>query len=161
MAIDPYTHFKQVITALDDAGVDFLIVGGIALRFYGIERATKDIDLMILPQDAERAIQIFKRLGYRQFDPTMVFEEGRIVIERLTYVDVEEESFLKVDLLQPKGEPFLSIWSMRKAFDYEGRKIHVVSREGLMELKRLRGSELDLKDIEFLKETSDEENSLP
>ena len=152
--MDLYSLFKQVISELDDGGVKFLVVGGIALGFYGILRYTKDIDLLILPEDAEKAIGILKGLGFRQLDPTISFEEGNVLIERLTYV--EGESFIKVDLMIAKGEPFLSIWSLRQDFEYEGRRISVVSREGLVELKRLRGSRIDLDDIDRLKEARDE-----
>jgi predicted nucleotidyltransferase len=62
LAIDPYTHFKKIIFSLDDSGVKFVVVGGIALGFYGIIRATKDIDLMILSEDAEKAIEALKKL---------------------------------------------------------------------------------------------------
>ena len=164
MAIDPYSHFKKIISSLDDSGVKFSVVGGIALGFYGIVRATKDIDLLILPEDSEKAIKALNVLGYRQFDPTMSFEEGRVVIERLTYGEEYEEdgekrmSFLKVDLLIAKGEPYLSVLSERRPFEYEGRRIYVASRKGLIQLKKLRGSEMDLLDIKRLSEAKDEGN---
>ena len=152
--MDLYTHFKQVIFALDDAEVEFLVVGGIALNFYVAPRTTVDIDLMILAQNVERAIEALKSLGYRQFDPTMRF--GEVLVERLTYME-EGEQFLKVDLLIALGEPFLSIWHKREFFEYEGRRIGVVSRKGLIELKSLRGSPQDLVDIEKLKGAIGEE----
>ncbi len=161
MAIDPYTHFKKIIFSLDDSGVKFAVVGGIALGFYGIVRATKDIDLMILSEDAEKAFEALKKLGFRQLDPTMPFEEGRVVIERLTYGEKDEDgrmSFMKVDLLIAKGEPYLSVLSERRPFEYEGRQIYVASREGLIQLKKLRGSEMDLLDIKRLNEAKDEGN---
>jgi hypothetical protein len=65
---------------------------------------------------------------------------------------------MKVDLLIAKGEPYLSVLSERRSFEYEGRQIYVASREGLIQLKKLRGSEMDLLDIKRLNEEKDEEN---
>ncbi|HET6408311.1 MAG TPA: hypothetical protein VFG14_10565, partial [Chthoniobacteraceae bacterium] len=56
-------------TALDilrDASVEFLVGGAFALRTYtGIDRDTKDLDLMIRPRDVDRAISAYQGAGFR------------------------------------------------------------------------------------------------
>ena len=43
-----------------------------------------------------------------------------------------------------------NVWKIRQSFEWEGRKIWIVSREGLVALKRLGGSPQDLVDIDRL-----------
>ena len=53
---------------------------------------------------------------------------------------------------------FERIWDSRIRADWEGRKLGVVSRDGLIALKELRSSGQDLDDIRHLTEESlDEE----
>jgi hypothetical protein len=42
----PVLDVRRVVEALDRHGVEYLIVGGVASRFHGAERLTKDIDLV-------------------------------------------------------------------------------------------------------------------
>ncbi|MEJ5256194.1 MAG: hypothetical protein WHS89_12690 [Acidimicrobiales bacterium] len=42
----PVLDVRRVVEALDRHGVEYLIVGGVATRFHGAERLTKDIDLV-------------------------------------------------------------------------------------------------------------------
>lgn len=56
-----------------------------------------------------------------------------------------------LDLLLVHSPVLEKIWQTRQSFEWEGRKTWIVSREGLIGLKRLRGSPQDLVDIEKLK----------
>ena len=40
--------YKTIFRELNESGVDYLVVGGLAVNFHGIPRMTYDIDLMIL-----------------------------------------------------------------------------------------------------------------
>jgi len=42
-------HFTEIVTALNDASVPFLTVGGIAVIAHGYGRNTYDVDLVIRP----------------------------------------------------------------------------------------------------------------
>jgi hypothetical protein len=54
------------IDALQKASIEFLIGGAFAMRTYtGIERYTKDLDLMIRPSDADRTLAVCRDLGFR------------------------------------------------------------------------------------------------
>jgi hypothetical protein len=54
--------------------------------------------------------------------------------------------------------PWLSeVWESREAIEWEGREITVVSREGLLAMKRVAGRPQVLADIARLTEAADEE----
>jgi hypothetical protein len=40
------TDFRSLITCLSDAGVEFIIVGGVAGTIHGAARATADLDVV-------------------------------------------------------------------------------------------------------------------
>lgn len=58
--------YIRVLTALDEAGVPFLIGGAYALfRYAGIERDTKDLDVFLRRKDCAQALEAGKALGYK------------------------------------------------------------------------------------------------
>ena len=53
--------FSEFLRLLDEYQVEYLLVGGYAVGYYGYPRATGDIDLWIAthPDNAERVVQVF------------------------------------------------------------------------------------------------------
>jgi hypothetical protein len=60
---------KRVVSALDDAGVPFLIGGSLASWARGGPDTTHDLDVIVKPQDAERAQQALVEAGMHSEDP--------------------------------------------------------------------------------------------
>jgi hypothetical protein len=58
--------YGQILDALTSASVEFMVGGAYALRVLaGIERDTKDFDLMLRPRDVERALEAARSAGFR------------------------------------------------------------------------------------------------
>ena len=59
--------FEKVFSALNKAKVRYLVVGGIAVNLYGIERATADIDLVVDLEgnNLNRFIAVMKELNFK------------------------------------------------------------------------------------------------
>jgi hypothetical protein len=56
--------YRQSMTALQAAGVPFLVGGAYAFaRYTGIVRHTKDLDLFVHPRDSDRALEELKKIG--------------------------------------------------------------------------------------------------
>jgi hypothetical protein len=51
-----FDELRSIVSALDGAGVDYALVGGLAVAVWGAPRATKDIDLLIQPDALPRAM---------------------------------------------------------------------------------------------------------
>jgi hypothetical protein len=49
--MDFFLEIKNLTAALDAAGVDYALCGGVALAIHGVPRATQDIDLLVRPED--------------------------------------------------------------------------------------------------------------
>ncbi len=150
---DLYSELHDMVRSLSEAGVNFALCGGLAIAVHGKVRATIDIDLLIPPDDLERAAAVCRDLGFIIEARPMELAGGRISIRRLTKIDEANET-LPVDLLMV-GETLRNVWLTRQRVSWEGCDLSVVSREGLIEMKRMRGSGQDLEDIAWLEAQRD------
>ena len=57
--------FKFIIETFNREKIDFAIIGGLALQFSGISRATRDIDLLIFSEDKAKVKDIMLRHRYK------------------------------------------------------------------------------------------------
>jgi len=57
--------FKLIVAGFKQENIDFAIIGGFALQFSGITRATRDIDLLVLVQDRAKVRTILLAAGYK------------------------------------------------------------------------------------------------
>ena len=64
-AIPPNSDFSALLAAFNDAGVEYLLIGGRAYSFHDQPRYTKDYDIWIRPtiDNAERAYAALVRFG--------------------------------------------------------------------------------------------------
>ncbi len=146
---DLLTELRSITDALDLARVDYALCGGVALAIYGIPRATIDIDMLIAPDQVPTAEGVLGQLGYRLAAAPMRLSGGTVTISRLVKPEPDSEDVLMVDLLHVT--PALErVWRSRRRVAWDHGAIATVSRDGLVALKRLRGSGQDQDDIERL-----------
>jgi predicted nucleotidyltransferase len=63
---DQENLFREVLQLLSDQGVPFVVSGAFALQTHtGIYRDTKDLDLFLSTEDAQRAIQVLQDDGFQ------------------------------------------------------------------------------------------------
>jgi predicted nucleotidyltransferase len=55
---------KDAVRILDDVGIPYLAIGSIATTSMGYDEECSDVDLMVSPNDSERALKAFKSDGY-------------------------------------------------------------------------------------------------
>src|SRR5919198_5693648 len=60
---------KRAAAALRDAGVPFLVAGGVASWVRGGPPTDHDLDLLVKPEDAERALSVLVEIGLRAERP--------------------------------------------------------------------------------------------
>ena len=148
---DLYDEFRLLIGALDEQGVEYALCGGIAMAEYDRPRATIDIDLLILSESLERALSIAATLSYTIRALDMTFAGGAVEIRRVSKIHGETGHLLSLDLLLVTPA-IRDVWDARVQAEWEGGELSVVSRLGLIELKKLRGSPQDQADISALQE---------
>ena len=149
-----YEEFRKLIGALDERHIDYALCGGMAMAVYDRPRATVDIDLLILSESLDQVIAIATALDYTIRGMDMTFAKGAIEIRRISKIVSQAGHVLSLDLLLVTPET-RQVWDSRVQADWEGGKLSVVSREGLISLKSMRGSAQDYADISALKEDVD------
>jgi hypothetical protein len=150
--LDLTRELREIVIALDGAGVVYALAGGLAVSIYATPRATQDIDLLLAVSDLDPAIASVHGLGFRVAGRPMRVASGRLDIQRLLKIDGPD--LLPLDLLLPRDPELAGILSDRTGVAWEGTRLWIVTVEGLRSLKRLRGSAQDRADLEALGEES-------
>lgn len=145
-----FDELTAIVAALDASGVEYALCGGLAMAVHAFPRATVDIDLLIQAKDLDQVKSIARGLGFDFEAGPMSFHGGGVEIRRASKVDPVLKDTLMLDLLlvTPAVQ---AAWSSRQPFAWQHGTLWVVSREGLMALKSLRGSPQDLVDIGSLR----------
>jgi uncharacterized nucleotidyltransferase DUF6036 len=143
-------QLKEVVGLLSADEVPYAICGGLALAVHGKPRATVDIDILIQEQDLEKVLSSGRRAGFNLPAGEMNFAGGKIKIRRLSKIVPEyANDVLTLDMLLVT--PHLQeVWNTREKRSWDFGDVWVVSREGLIKLKRISGRPNDLRDIETL-----------
>ncbi len=147
--LDIYDELRKLISVLDEHEIDYALCGGMAMAIHARPRSTIDIDILILSESLEKVLPIALTLGYNIRGMDLSFARGAIEIRRVSKIDQESGDLLSLDLLLVTPEIF-PIWESRTTANWEGGKLSVVSRKGLISLKELRGSGQDQDDIKAL-----------
>jgi hypothetical protein len=147
--LDLLEEFRSVLTALDEAGIGYAVCGGLAVAIHVRPRATLDIDLLVPRAELAGARAALRSLGYSIEAGPMRFSGDTVEIHRSSKPDPETGDVLSVDLLAVT--PALAdAWATRERVPWAHGELCVVSRAGLVVMKRLRGSGQDLDDIREL-----------
>ncbi|HEV2883952.1 MAG TPA: nucleotidyl transferase AbiEii/AbiGii toxin family protein [Pyrinomonadaceae bacterium] len=149
--LDIYDEFRNLVAELEEHEIDYALCGGMAMAVHGRPRMTIDIDILVQPESLDRVMAIANRLNYKVRGLDMSFANGAVEIRRISKIDPESGDLLPLDLLLVTPQ-LRVVWESRIDSEWEGRKLSVVSRSGLVALKRLRGSGQDLDDIKTLEE---------
>ena len=148
--MDIADELRRLVSELNERGVDYALCGGMALVVHGITRTTIDIDLLIPAESLSTVFSIAASLNYNVRGMDMSFADGAVEIRRVSKIDPADGELLSLDLLLVTPQ-VLGSWQTRIAADWEGLKLWVVSKQGLVDLKELRRSDMDLIDIKALK----------
>lgn len=147
--LDLLDELRSLLAALESEGIEFALCGGLAVAVHSHPRATLDIDLLMPESEIERARAVAIRHGYTIDAGRLVIREGVIEIQRLSKPDPATGDLVSLDLLivTPPLEP---AWRGRERVAWAYGTLPVVSRTGLVAMKRLRASGQDLDDIRAL-----------
>jgi hypothetical protein len=146
--------FLEMIQALNNAAVEYLVVGAHAMAIHGVPRATGDFDIWLRPgrQNGERVLEALREFG------APVSDHG-IGIEDLKVPDTVYQIGLpprRIDLMTGiSGVEFADAWPSRVNVELEGISIPVIGRSDLIRNKKASGRTKDLADLEILEQRSE------
>lgn len=153
--VDLVTELHAITAALRDAGLRYAIVGGMAVTIHGAVRTTKDIDLLVVEQDIPRILDLLRPLGYIFVALPLTFEAGTARERRIQRVSkIEGGEHLCVDLIITNAI-FAGLLDDTIEVQLPEGPLQVLSREGLIRMKRIAGRDQDLADLARLEEIDD------
>jgi len=139
--------FVEMLSALCEAGVEFLVVGAHALAAHCIPRATGDLDIWVNPSpaNAARVLEALRKFGAPLFDLTE---------HDLTRADTVFQLGLppaRIDLLSGiSGLTFEEAWPNRVEIIIGDLAVPVLGRADFVKNKQATGRDKDLADLKLL-----------
>lgn len=141
------SNFKELLSALNEQEVEYLIVGGYAVIFHTEPRFTKDLDIWIKPaaENASRLMAAFKQFGL----PLIDIKEEDFATEGTQYmIGVPPVS---LDFLTSLGGlKFSPCWENRVRDDIDGIPVAYLGKGDLIKSKETAGRPQDLADVRKL-----------
>jgi predicted nucleotidyltransferase len=153
--------FEPIFKGLNDAGVRYVVVGGLAVVLHGHARLTADLDIIVDLDEAQarRAIETLSRLGLRPRVPVDPRDFADASIRTAWVRDRGMQVFSMVDPANPMRLvdlfvehpiPFEELWSRSREFDLMGTPVRVASIQDLIRMKQATGRAQDADDIKAL-----------
>lgn len=139
--------FVEMLSALCDGHVEFLVVGAHAMAAHGYPRATGDLDIWVNPT-AENARRAWRALAAFGAPLDALTEQDLVSPEVVFQIGVVPA---RIDVItQIDGVDFAAAWKQKSSARVGGIEIPVLSREHLLQNKRATGRPKDLADVAWL-----------
>lgn len=165
MTVDYLSNFY---ISLQEGGVEYLVVGGLAVNAHGYQRFTRDVDLVISlePTNLDRALTVLDKMGFRPVAPVELRDFGNASLRKewveqrnMTVFSVVSDQMvgLTVDIFAEHPFDFGSAYEDAFCDVFrEGLEIKVVDLDRLIAMKKSAGREQDLIDVEYLTQLRNE-----
>jgi hypothetical protein len=164
-------YLKEMLVTLADAGVEFVVGGGVACVLHGVERVTLDLDIAVQMNapNLDSLIRAVERLnlqprvpvsladiGDPDFVRSMVIEKGALVFSLADF----NNPLRQLDIFLSPALSFERLSKGAKWLDIGSAKVRVASKEVLIEIKNeitpLRAK--DALDVQELSRLIEEES---
>ena len=144
-----FDRFLDVIRAFERAGLDYVLVGGVAVNLHGIARATEDIDFFVRP-DAANVERLKRALHSLWNDPEIddIRVEDFEEYPNVRYGPPGED--LVIDILTRLGTAFAFEDLDSEITEVEGVRIRVATPQTLVRMKRNTVRPIDKADVDAL-----------
>jgi Nucleotidyltransferase of unknown function (DUF6036) len=139
--------YRDMLHALSDEKVKFILVGAYALAAHGYPRATMDIDIWVMPspENADAVLRALRRFG--------------APLQNLTKEDLQKDGTIfqigvaprRIDIITAAtGLQFEETYRNSISVNIEAVEVHIPSINDLIRNKRATGRTKDLADAETL-----------
>ena len=132
--MDLFDEFFTIIGNFEKTGLEYTVVGGIAMAFHDQPRFTKDIGILVLPEDIGKATSVFKKLGYFESVAPWTFKKTNLTLHR--FMKTHDEDFLVVDLLVGNEERHKEIVKHSLMEKSEKGVVRIANKHDLIWMKK-------------------------
>ena len=154
--------YEDIFKALESNQIKYLVIGGVAVNLYGVQRATGDIDLL-LAMDKDnilKFVEISKKLGLVPKAPVKAEEladpaklkarQEEKNMRVFTFIH-PIHPYIMIDIMTDHYLSFEEAYKKRNILPAWGIHVSCVSLDDLIKLKEISGREQDLADINALR----------
>lgn len=139
--------FKEFLQLLNSHQVEYLLIGGYAVGYYGYPRATADMDIWIAtqPENAAKVVEVLQEFGFgvEELTPDLFLQAEQIIRMGLPPLRIEI-------LTTISGVSFEECYAARQVDSLDGVEVALISLDHLKINKKASGRYKDLNDLEHL-----------
>lgn len=155
--------YAEIFKAFNEANIEYLIVGGVAVNLYGYNRFTGDIDILLAldKNNLEKMDILMQKMGYIPRLPVeiqelydtkklkqWIKEKG---LKAYTFINNQKPQ-LDIDILVEESLVFKKQYTKRTKIEVWDIQLPVISLENLINMKKKANRQKDLEDIKALLE---------
>lgn len=139
--------FKEFLRLFNAHQVEYLLIGGYAVGYYGYPRATADMDIWIAmhPANAEKLVAVLQAFGFDvpELSVDLFLKENQIIRMGMPPVRIEMVTTIS-------GVRFAECYADRVVDVLDGVEVNLISLKHLRVNKKASGRHKDLDDLENL-----------
>lgn len=139
--------FKEFLQLLNAHEVEYLLIGGYAVGYYGYPRATVDMDIWVAinPQNAQQVVTTLKSFGFDlpELNENLFLQEDQVI--RMGVPPMRLEILTSIS-----GVEFEACYAERVVDEIDGVAVNLISLAHLKQNKLASGRYKDLNDLENL-----------
>jgi hypothetical protein len=139
--------FKDFLRLLNSHQVEYLLIGGYAVGYYGYPRATADMDVWVAihPQNAEKIVAALREFGFGvpELSLELFLRENQVIRMGVPPLRIEI-------LTTISGVGFEECYAERAREMFDEVEVNFISLRHLKANKRASGRFKDLNDLEHL-----------
>jgi hypothetical protein len=139
--------FKEFLQLLDSKKIEYLLIGGYAVGYYGYPRTTGDIDIWIArtKENAGKVVAALKEFGFAvpELREELFLTEGQIIRMGVSPMRIEI-------LTSISGVEFEQCYPERTVGILDGITVSIISLPHLKANKKASGRHKDLSDLQHL-----------
>ena len=153
----------DIFAALNAARITYLVVGGIAVVLYGVNRLTWDVDLAVelTAENLGSLETILKRIGFSRRIPAPIqgLADPKVRKQWTEQKGMKVYSFMEqhppgriIDVMVKPLRNFRAVYARRVTVTIQGIKVPLIPVDLLAQMKREAGRPEDLLDLKALRE---------
>ncbi len=139
--------FKEFLRLLNANQVEYLLIGGYAVGYFGYPRATSDMDIWVAinPSNADKIVTVLKEFGFNPPDLSkeLFMKEWQLIRLGMPPVRIEISTSIS-------GVNFDECFAEKVVTVLDGEKVNLISLNHLKINKKASGRHNDLADLDNL-----------
>lgn len=142
--------FEEFLELLNKNNVKYAIVGAFALAIYSKPRYTKDLDILIEPEEenVKKLLNALKEFGFEEIN---VKTEDLTKKEQILQLGYEP---IRIDILTSiPGCSFKEVWKNKVEEKYGKTPVYFIGKKELIKNKKTSKRKQDIADLELLEKS--------